>query len=317
MNTIGLSIYAVNVIEEETKTNKTLQNKKGEIDFISLVEEFAKSIKNFDDDTNSETVFKFEKIERGEECNKNGQVIYSYINGLVKTGEYGVESELIDKKTGKLTHKRTTDEADVIPFAFLIAIPEGEINKGLAIFQTEGKYGMKSSFERRLNKYIRNKYKNLKFFLGAIIPIIYVEKILKKGVLKEIKAIRYDVPEEIVKKMNKNQGVDFYEERIFHNPTSFLRDSIEKIKECIRGQISYSKILELEDYNYDKLKLVFSNGKRKKTIDMTNIEKINIVEDITEEVGKEKGHPDFEKLKEQMKITARDYLEDAGFIEEG
>lgn len=60
-------------------------------------------------------------------------------------------------------------------------IPAGDRDNGIIIFQTEGRFGMKSSFEKRLRKYILEKYPDIDFNMGALLPTEYIEKVMKRG----------------------------------------------------------------------------------------------------------------------------------------
>lgn len=316
MNKIGLAVYGLEIYQTRRK-KKGLNTVNSRVDFLDIMDLFLhNSQQQFDTDNYTETVFKVERIERDEIYNENGQKMYSFISGVVKTGEYGTESELVNRKTKKVTHNKTIDEAEVMPFAFYVAIPQGNTKKGIIIFQTEGRYGMKGSFEKRLKKYMQNLYPDLSFTMGTIAPVEYIERYLRDGFLKEIKMIKYGIPNDVSERngISKKPEDNAYEERIIHNPLGFLDKGADKIRETLRSQRIYTSIVEIPDFDYDVLKFNFTKGKTNKTINMTNIDSIVIVEDITETAGVNKGHPSYLILKDEMKRTAIDYLHGMGVV---
>lgn len=316
MKKIGLSVYALEVSKKNGETNiNDLINGKS---FIDLIEEYHKNGKEvFDDDPINETVFKFERVEKKCVEDENGRNKYSYILGTVKTGEYGTESEIVDKETGKTSYNKKENEAEVIPFSFMIAIPSGEYTMGLAIFQSEGRNGMKSVFEKRMRKFIRRQDENIKFGFGELAPKYYVEKIIRDGFLKQIKMTRFIKDDDITRALGVNNGVELKEDRIIHNPISFFRKekNIEKLMDCLKGKAKYDELVRIPDFDYDILKFVIKTGEREKTINMNNIDAVVITIDITKEIGITSGHPALDKVKPLMISTAEDYLKQMKLLE--
>lgn len=316
MNKIGLAVYGLNIYKVR-KRNKTLGTVDCGIDFLDILESFLEDGKReFDTDNHAETVFRVENTERNEVLDENGKILYSYISGIVKTGEFGTESELVNRKTKRVTHNKTVDEAEVMPFAFLVAMPCKNSTRGIIILQTEGRYGMKGSFEKRIKKYMRNLYPDLSFTMGTIAPKEYVESILRDGFLKEIRMIKYGIPNDVSEKngLSKDPEANIYEERIIHNPLGFLDAGADKIRETLENQRIYTSIVEIPDFDYDILKFNFSKGKTNKTIDMTNLSSITIIEDITDKAGVKKGHPLYSVVKGEMKNIAEGYLRGMGIL---
>lgn len=316
MNKIGLAVYGLNIYNARRR-KKMLDTVDSGIEFLDILEGFLnEGKKEFDTDNHAETVFRVENTERNEIFNEEGQKLYSYISGVVKTGEFGTESELVNRKTKKVTHNKTIDEAEVMPFAFFVAMPCGNIKRGIIILQTEGRYGMKMSFEKRLKKYMRNLYPDLDFAIGTISPKEYIERYLRDGFLKEIRMIKYGIPNDVSERngLSKKPDANIYEERIIHNPLGFLDAGAEKIRETLNNQRLFTSIVEVPGFDYDKLKFKFSQGKTNKTIDMTNLDSITIIEDITDKVGVKNGHPLYSAVKEEMKRTAEEYLNGMGSL---
>ena len=153
MKKIGLTIYALNVFH----TGKYhVEKKHGHLTFIDMLSAFSKqNAKQFDIDNHAENIFKVNSFEAECVKDEDGHIIFNAFTGVVKTGEYGTEAELIHTKTRRLTHKKTVEEAEVIPFAFYLALSPIKPERGVLIFQTEGRSSMKSAFEHRMKRFVR------------------------------------------------------------------------------------------------------------------------------------------------------------------
>lgn len=83
-----------------------------------------------------ESVFEIEKASIIKACKDKK---YNYIYAKIKTGDYGVESEIIDVDTGNLAFKKKKTHAEIKPFYFMILIPlqqdKKPIQRGMIIFQ--------------------------------------------------------------------------------------------------------------------------------------------------------------------------------------
>ena len=311
MKKIGLTVYCLNFYKDRSYN---VDNSEGNLNIIDIMYSFAQSnLQEFDIDTNTENIFKMELIEHREVKDEDGHIMFNAITGVVKTGEYGVEAEIVNMKTGETTHTKTAEEAEVLPFAFYIAVAPLNTSRGIIIFQTEGRYGMKTAFETRMKKFIREKFNGWGFSLGNIMPREYVERYLVKGFLKELRMIKYSISRDVSERNGiKDNDEKCYEERIIHSPLGFLDKGAEKIREVMRGQRALCDVVEIPGFNYDCIKLNFRLGKSAKTINLGNLDCLVVTEDITEQAGVKKGHPDIETLKNEMEETAKGYMMSMG-----
>lgn len=144
-------------------------------------------------------------------------------------------------------------------------------------------------------------------------PREYVERYLVKGFLKELRMIKYSISRDVSERNGiKDNDEKCYEERIIHSPLGFLDKGAEKIREVMRGQRALCDVVEIPGFNYDCIKLNFRLGKSAKTINLGNLDCLVVTEDITEQAGVKKGHPDIETLKNEMEETAKGYMMSMG-----
>ena len=302
---ISLVIYGLSVVDGENKRislNHIIDNRS----LIDIVENYIKdNISLYSQNSSKEILFQFEQVSAEAVKNADGQKRYEILYGRVKTGEYGIESELVDVQTGDVTN-RTPNQADMMPFGFCIAVPLGEINSAVIILQTMGVYGMKMSLQYHLQKCFTDLSPDLE----------YIDRYFNNGVLNKIRMIRYEIPEDESNKLEINYGVkQTKEERIIHKPLGFMERKKKKFQEWFAGQRSYTNIIEIEGFDYDDLKLEFSLGGTNKTFNLRDMNSLVVNEDITKQVKQSGGHPVYDSLKALMKKTAQSYLIGMGLID--
>ena len=310
---IGLSIYGLSVLGKEG--GRELHNISQGQSFLDIFQEFAEKNKGkLTTDPKKESVFVFEKIER-ETIKKGEQIEVDILYGRVKTGEYGIESELVNIKSGKVDN-RTPEQADLLPFGFCIAVPGGQVEKGVVLLQNIGNFGMKIALQKRMQKCFSEMKENISVIWGQILPKAYLDKYFDQGVLQKIRMIRYEIPEDISERIGINYGVkQTREERVIHKPIGFLERKQRELAEWRTGQRSCTKIIEIEDYEYDDLKLEFELGSSTKVISLKDTTGLKVTEDITKKVQINRGIPEFDSLKSILKESARGYLAEMGLIE--
>lgn len=212
---------------------------------------------------------------------------------------------------------RTSEQADIMPFGFCIIVPAGNIDTCIVVVQTIGQFGIKFTLQKKIQEIIRAIEPDLFVSMGPVMPREYIQKYFDEGILQKISMIRYEIPEDMAERVGINYGVAATkEERIIHKPIGFMERRKNEIKEWMKGQRASTKIIQIEDFDYDILKFVFRLGNTEKTINLNNLDKIVITEDITEKVQTVQGQPVFDSLKPIMIDTGKSYLAGQGFIAE-
>ncbi len=311
---ISLVIYSLSVLENNDK-RLDLNNIMNGDSFIEIVKKYIDKNKlKYSNDAQKELVFQFDQHEGEVMFNSESQEEYETLCGRVKTGEYGIESELVNILTGDV-YARKVEQADMMPFGFCIAVPRGKVTHAVMILQTMGTYGMKLSLQNHLQKCLMELNPNFGLSLKAIAPKEYIDRYFYKGVLKKIRMIRYEIPQDISERMGINYGVkQTKEERIIHNPLGFIERNKKKFQDWRAGQCSYTEIVEMDGYEYDDLKLEFSLNGTDKTFNLKNMDSLIVNEDITKKVVQSGGHPIFSSLVPIMKETAKEYLIGMGLL---
>ncbi len=310
---VGLNIYSFSLWRTDGKPE--LHNVVGRMSFLQLVEMFAKeNARKFSTDKTKEVVFTFDSVESVEAVNENGEKEFDILLGRVKTGEYGTESELVDVENGTVIERKES-QADVLPFGFCIAVAKGTVDKGIIILQTLGNLGMKSVFQKKLQECMDSYESDYNVIWGQLVPRAYLFKIFEKGRLERIRLIRYEIPEDVSDRYGINYGVkQTREERIICRPVGFIERKKQEISEWMAGQRSCTNIVELEDFEYDDMKLEFKLGRTNKTISLADTSGLRVNEDITDAVTIKGGNPTYDSLRTVLRETAKEYLVGMGLL---
>ncbi|EQB3099723.1 hypothetical protein [Clostridium botulinum] len=314
MSSIGVSVYALSMMNKQTNEEINLNDVKGE----NLIDIFI----NFMDDNNElytnkksmEKIFKTEDYEDNT-YEKDNLELFRYSIGRLKTGAYGYSAEIVDANTGDINYNRGIADAEVMPFFFYLCVSTSETNRGILLLETKGIYGVKTIFYKCFQEYLNTNYKDIKLSIRTITPITYVDKYLRHGILQKIRFIRYNVPHDTLRQLGMNNGTEqVYDEYIIHKPLGFLDERRLTIRECILGQSSINNVIEIDGFEYENIKLEFKFGGKNKTINLSNIENISVNEDITNKVTLENGHPTKQSITPVLENIAVDYLNEMGLI---
>lgn len=316
MASIGINIYSFHIHDvnnNKLDLSEVVENK----DIIDIFREFAETkIDLYEDNTAKEQIYKVVDYEVYQQSDIAGTKYLKYLYGRIQSGNYGIETEIVDKITGDIAHKKTINQADMIPFDFVIALPEDPCNETIIALQTVSRYSIKSLLLAELNKYIKKTYGLGYVYFGTIYPREFVQKYLKKGKLGKMRLIRNGLPEDIASMYGIENGYKRAKKEItISSPLGFSKEIIDKITNCVQGNLLYTQIVELGDNeDYDDIKLDFKLAGKQRTISLKNLEKVVVSEDITKQVDVLGGNPRKESIKPVMVRYVTDYLIEKGLV---
>ena len=231
-------------------------------------------------------------------------------SGIVKTGEYGYETELLDSNSGQPTHRRSVSEAEMMPFYFLIFLPQNT-DEGILILQRFKQYGIKTILEKDINDYISSQYNSLELQINPLVPSQLINEYLRNGRILKLRFIRFSFPPDIADAYDtqdhlEEEGTTEYVISAKRRG-SIPRRILEVILEVINGQRSSNEIIEIQDFRYDKVKVEVELNGNRRTIDLSDTNKLRAYIDISQSVrlGND-GHPLFESINEKAQELLQD-----------
>ena len=315
MKKVGLSVYRF-YIKNRDDEKVELHN----IENYNLLQYLGDSIYAeqyaYFRDAKSEKVYCFDQIELQVEVNEENREVYSSIYGSIKSGHYGERTEIINIETGNIEHNKEDNEADVLPYAFAIVVAAGEMDQGIVVIQSFAGIDIKRILHQRISNYIERIGNEYRVEMKPLVPQEILDNYFIEGSLKSVRFIQNIVPEEDSDRFGLNRNVgNMVKELKFRNPVGFLVNNALRIDMWRRGLIEHNRIVEIDDFEYDELKLDFKIGNSMKTIKMSDIENLKLSIDVTDDVQTIGGIPKFENLKLLIKDVTYRYLEIMGLIE--
>ena len=235
------------------------------------------------------------------------------ISGIVETGQYGYEAELHDVNTFTVSHVRTPNEAEMVPFYFLVSIPHNR-DEGVLLLQRRAQFGIRTVFLKDFSEYFRNLYPEIIVEFNPLVTQELIDRYLNGGILKQLRLVRFAVGTDIASNVvgGHDEQSDQIELRISAKRNEAL-PYISRILDSIREGRPPDQLIELSeisdvDFDYDTVKVELEMNGTRRTVDLSDLSKLRAYYDITSdvEVGTN-GHPVFESIH----AIASDLLDDA------
>lgn len=219
------------------------------------------------------------------------------LSGIIETGEYGYEAELYNIGKDKVTYRRQTDDAELLPFYFLFYLPKN-VSKGIVILQRFQQFGMKEILKKDLEQIFKSGNPNYIISINPLVPEKLIEEFMK-GKVKKIRFIRYGFPDDIADAYdnfdnNENPGMT---ELVIKAKRGHALPFIDKIKELIEKNQDPKHLIEIHNFDYDDIKVEIDLNGNKRTIHLAELGNIRPYYDISDKIVKDKdGHPTFESI---------------------
>jgi hypothetical protein len=215
------------------------------------------------------------------------------INGIVKSGEYGVGADFynVDDRNYRL-NARTVNDSEVYPFFFHFYLPE-DSNEGKIILQMFGVYGVSTVLQRDINRFLEPFDYSISF--NRIISRDFLDE-MDTSRLIEIRLIKKSVPRDVADQIHDGVSQDLTEERVFKihrkktlNPTNALRLLLSN-----RDVDQY----EILNESFSEVKAIVTNKGSRRTITFGGADaRLGEEMILPEEIAlQQNGHPVFADL---------------------
>jgi hypothetical protein len=296
MNDIALSLHYVRVKRQREKGFAFIHCFGDDSDdLLNVIANILATLQELDNDRKRQNVLEVSQIRQ------SGREIY----GTIKSGAYGIESELYDvretEEKGEVIKKRSF-HAEMIPFFFHFDLPEGE-DKGVLALQRIGQFGISQPFALSLTRNFRRHFPSHVLSLNSVMSKDIIEQCARDdSVLRGIHYLRHTLSSDLADGLSQNRqspvqgSIDF---------AINLRESgfpfLERVREMIRGNASHSELYELikssVTFDFDDVKIMTRTGGRDRTVILGNPTKgFRADYDITAEVEMSGGHPVLESI---------------------
>lgn len=112
---------------------------------------------------------------------------------VVEHGEYGIESNIFDTESDKVSYRRKRTEVDLKPFYFQMRLP-ADLPVGIAIFQRTGQQGIKTDVIDALSAWFQTNHPNHRIELTRLVPKQVIQELLMSQRTKRIRFIHHHIP---------------------------------------------------------------------------------------------------------------------------
>jgi hypothetical protein len=221
------------------------------------------------------------------------------ISGIVEKGDYGYESALINVNSQTISHRRSTQEAEMLPFFFLLNMPLRR-DEGILILQKTGRSGIKTPLYRYFKDHFSSICTGYAIEFNPLVPEELINQYLNNGSIISVNFVSFSYSRDIADAFNCQDHLEDERQVQLIVSTKGLRfPFIERIREVISNNRPLNRFVELRDFEYNTVKLVLNVGGNQRTIDLRDMHKIKPNYDISSEVRVDpNGHPNMESIRE-------------------
>lgn len=310
MATVTLSCYEITITKKgEKDTPLSLSDFNNGNDLFNFLKNY---IPNWNYETNSDSkIVDDEELQKVLRLRPNTISFYGRtISGIVETGEYGYESDIINKETGKQTHKRTRNEASMLPFYFIIQVHRN-FKKGILILQRFKQFGVYSIFSTTLRKEFQNQNEDYLLSFNPLVSKELVDKFIDGGIVSRISFKNLNGASQL--SSYYDDGIDFDESDLYTEFNIIAKRGkklpfLGKIKKFRSGNIDIGNLVSINDFEYNTVSVTITLNGHRRTMDLSALNKLGAFYDITNEINfnEVSGHPDFDLVAKQAKEILED-----------
>lgn len=269
-------------------------------DFFEILSLFCRNNHTYLDDKKQKKMF---SVEPGSVSSYDSDS-YRAMSFVVKAGSYGVEADMTNRYTSEVSYHRTEDEADVKAFQCVAYLPKDiagiTIQKGILVFQSIATYGVKTITVNTMRSFLSTY--GLTLETRSVSVKVFLQKLIEQGSLYKIMFFSNKISPNIADNIFISTGKEV---RSYINP-QFHSEGLTKLLNVF-GKAENEKIIEIPDNpDLDDISIQFKLGERIRTIRLSNLDRLSIVEDIPDGVIDKNDNT---KLIQYMIETANAYKE--------
>ncbi len=310
MAEVRLEAYTFKITESINPTKvsatlKDLDNFFQGADFWTFFTEYVNHLDLLERNDNQKKVIKLKEDSITYQSDKR------IISGIFESGAYGFESDIRDSKTNESKYKKQIDDAEILPFYFLVYIPKG-LDIGIILLQRFGVNGIHRIFTSTFYDFFRSKYSALHIYYETFLSKELLDALLNKGQIKEMILRRYDLPTDKADKYNlkgmKNELLSMEYKLKSKKSTFFSKDQLKTFVKN-KNKVFFSSP---SDDAKNKISIVMIQDNTKRTIDLSDTGKLRPYYYVNEkEVVKDtSGHPNFVSLDKYAKKLLGTFIAD-------
>ncbi len=248
-------------------------------------------------------------------CRNSG---YTFICGKLQTGEFGYTSDIVNSKSSTVSHQRTTEEAELIPFFFSVTCPL-QSDWAVLVLQKFKNLGIHDFLVPRLQFDFEKAHPDTRIFIERLVPTTLVNTLLDSSTIKAVRFVQYSMPKAVEDALlgtgyNNLNTHEF--EWVLKPKRNQVLPMLEAFKELVGGKKNLTDIVAMPDkYDFDSIKLELDYAGRKRVVDLGKPFKVNPNIDITEDVASgNDGHPIWDQIMKTSLEFSKELIKTTGVV---
>ena len=252
--------------------------------------------------------FKDEKVQKVNRImKKNDEWVYhlhaTYIDGIIESGDYGTQEEIIDIETGESKYTKMPQDATLYPFYFMLYV-EPNATDGYIILERIGNIGIMSVLEKAMRNFLAEEWNDNytlriePFVVPEILNINFSKTTgAKKIVLKGVAANQFKSMSMADTFQGCKTDISFSAPRDKNIPG--ISDLINSLKKKKKDEPYKVNNIECHDVAF----VLDMNGKQR-TVSMVNVVNIGMNINITDSVMLDApGYPTYKSLNSEAHMV--------------
>lgn len=183
---ISLATYTIRLKDRETGEFLDLDEFLGH-DFLEVFRDYLEDRGGSASDDEER-----QKLLRASDHELDGRTVSGWLEG----GDYGFEADLFDVSGGQVSYRRKTSDAELLPFYFLLSVPE-ESTRAVLILERFRQFGIRSTLWQDFNIYFEPYLQDVILQLNPIVPSGLIEKVRGGKHIKSIRFIHFGLPADV------------------------------------------------------------------------------------------------------------------------
>lgn len=298
MQQVSLATYTVRVRRSHQREGEREWENLGSIggpdepaDLLEFLRDFLGDSSDYEEDPNRQSLLVV------DDYTISGRTAY----GFVTAGPWGAAAEIVNHRTRQLTHTMSGDEAQLIPFFFLVDVAPDR-RQGLLMLQRLGGRGIKTHLGPALSRAFRAWKPGYLLELWKHVPGQILEELIRGG-MRQVEVISYDTPTDLADLHSAlRDGTNEWPELQGEIKTQITAKRgkrfplIDRFRDVITGARTFHEVREELGVGDGRIRIVIDHQGKERTIDLADPGDISPFIDITDEVRLVDGHPDREEM---------------------
>lgn len=240
------------------------------------------------------------------------------VAGVYKTGHFGFDTKIIDTLTNKPVFDRGRHQSDMRPFPFSFYFPHltGQAGKaanlrGMLLLYRVNTSGIRGMVMPDLVVAFESYFPGLRLKIDKVVPTSVVTSVLQAGEVRKIRLIQNTLPADYSAVLKGNNIKKFYEfEAIIKPKQKTPFDDVNWLIDAIQKKTPVASVFTIPNVPVNKIKVEVSKRGKRRTIDLSNLDRLSSVIELENPVVGGDGHIDTQFWLDEADSLADDLFEE-------